>query len=729
MYKRNSLFFLPLTALLLIVPATCQADVPTPPTAPPPPGGYCGTIYGELSANLQAFNLVLSVPPLWKPVPGGPTLFGANLQQADSNTGPALSGPNYMPGVQKQLLELKATGIKAVMVQVGFPVLYEPFYGSQTAVQPYLNFYSQVAQAGRSAGLKLIVENDALPSADINTGWTNLISFYSTFSWSQYKAARASMAATVAQTMQPDYLVLAEEPDGEAKQTGQTNMNTAVDAAQLISGEISAVRALNLPGIKLGAGFGNWLAATPPNGLLDYINAYVALPLDYIDFHIYPINNEAQAILIDNALVIASVSAAAGKPVAISDAWDWKMENSEFGVLNGQNFRARDPFSFWGPLDAEFLKTLQSLAKYTNMLYVAPEGPDYLFTYQTYGGTTANGGAANCTCTTASCSDYNIVHTETSQSSNANAAAQFSATGFSYASDLVSPADNTPPSTPANLTGTPSYTQVNLSWNASSDNVGVAGYNLYRCSPSSQGQSCTGAWIANVTATTYVDSGLAENVPYNYQVQAFDLANNKSPVSQTLSVLTFRSPPNAPSNMVATVISAKQVNLTWTPPQSGSGLSQYLVYAGSSSTALQQIATRAAGATSYNDMSLSPSTSYFFAVAAVESGVTSPKSPVAFAITDPAPNAPTSVTASATGNTTIALTWAENMVHGGLPVSSYQILRGTAPGSLTLLTTVLNTNYNDKSVAPGKTYYYKIVAVDSGHDLSARSSEVSATTP
>jgi fibronectin type 3 domain-containing protein len=652
----------------------------------------------------------------------------ANLQVADGNTGPALSGSGYMPTVLTQLQELKALGVQAIMVQVGFPVLYEPFYGSAAALAPYTAFYSQVAQAVRAAGLKLIVENDVLLSSDIETGWTNLVSFYSTLSWTQYEAARATMAATVAETMLPDYLVLGEEPDGEAKQTGQTNMNIALDAAQLIAGSISAVRASTHPSVKLGAGFGSWLGATPPNGLADYVAAYVALPLDYIDFHIYPINTEVQASFIDNTLLIASLSAAAGKPVAISEAWEWKMENSEWGVLNGQNYRGRDPFSFWAPLDAYFLQTLQALAKYTNMLYMAPEGPDYLFTYQTFGGTSANGGAANCTCTTTYCDSYNIIHTETQLANTANNTAVYSTTGFSYDSQLVEPPDKTPPSAPSGLTGTASYTLINLTWQPSTDNVGVAGYNVYRCSPPAQGQSCTGVYIADTTEPAFNDSGLLESVPYNYQVQAFDLANNHSALSPVLSLLTFRSPPNAPSNLTATVVSAQEVDLSWSPPQSNAGLGKYLIFKGSTPSSMVQIGTVGSTTTTFRAMSLSPSIAYYFGVEAVEYGVNSPMSPAAWATTMALPNAPSSVTAVPSSGT-VALTWQENIAYNGLPISNYQVYQGTSPSQLTQIATVTGLKFTSQSLASKTTYYYQIVAVDTGHDSSPRSTEVHATTP
>jgi hypothetical protein len=526
-------------ALALLAQRPCQADVPAPPPTPPPPAGYCSTIYSELSGDLQAFNIVLSVPPVWKPIAGGPTVYAGNLQVADGNVGPQLSGANYINAVLTQMQELRASGIGAVQINLGFPVLYEPFFGSQAKLQPYLNFYTQVAQAARSAGLKLIVENNVLLTSDVEAGWTTLPAFYSTLTWPEYMAARAKMAATIAQTLQPDYLILAEEPDTEAAQASQTNVNNPADAAQMIAGEISAVQALKLPNIKLGAGFGSWLPASGTSSLVDYIQAYVALPLDYIDFHIYPINTEAQASLIDNTLVIASMAAAAGKPVALSEAWMWKMENSEWGTLGDDAVRGRDPFGFWAPLDAEFLRTLQALAKYANLLYVAPEGPDYLFTYQTYGGTTANGGAANCTCTTASCSDSSIISTETSLAAAANKAADYSVTGFAYSSQLVTPPDTTLPSVPSNLAGKPGYTTVNLSWTASTDNVGVAGYNVFRCKAPALNGSCTAVRIANATLTTYADTGLAQKTAYNYWIQAFDLANNNSALSESIGVQTY----------------------------------------------------------------------------------------------------------------------------------------------------------------------------------------------
>jgi cellulose 1,4-beta-cellobiosidase len=89
--------------------------------------------------------------------------------------------------------------------------------------------------------------------------------------------------------------------------------------------------------------------------------------------------------------------------------------------------------------------------------------------------------------------------------------------------------DTSPPSTPANLavTGT-TASSVSLSWTASTDNVGVTGYDVYR-----------GATLAgSATATTFTDSGLAAGTSYPYTVRARDAAGNVSAASTGVTATT-----------------------------------------------------------------------------------------------------------------------------------------------------------------------------------------------
>src|SRR3954454_3884240 len=96
--------------------------------------------------------------------------------------------------------------------------------------------------------------------------------------------------------------------------------------------------------------------------------------------------------------------------------------------------------------------------------------------------------------------------------------------------------DTQAPTTP----GTPSASgitgsSVNLNWSASSDNVGVAGYDIFRATGASGGSFAS---VGSSTGTSFTNTGLTSATTYRYQVRARDAAGNTSAFSAPVTVTT-----------------------------------------------------------------------------------------------------------------------------------------------------------------------------------------------
>jgi fibronectin type 3 domain-containing protein len=683
-----------LTVLVLLPGHSASAQ------APPVPAAFQAT-YTELDNYLVNFNATLGSGN-GSPYP---TLMAGSLKASNSNSGPALlgswNGVQLQNEVQLQLSALQAMGVQAIMVQVGFPVLNQSFLASQgQSYAAFLSYYEGVAQAVRAAGLKLIVENDTLITNSAAANWPGVGAFYQTLNWTAYQQARAQMAALIAQTLQPDYLVVMEEPGTETANTGQTNVSIPGDAAAMLSLMVAAVQQVGVPNLKIGAGVGAW----QQNGL-QFIQDYVALPVDFIDIHIYPVNNNNLPI----ALQMAGIAASAGKPVGMTECWMWKVADAElFQTVTSDQIRARDPFSFWAPLDALFLQTMQNLANQTQMLFIDPFNAALYFAYLPYGS------AENLT-------GEQILNAENSAASAANQQAQFTSTGMSYYNSIVVPADTVPPSAPGGLNGqSANPTTSFLTWNAATDNVGVAGYNVFR-----NGQN-----VGVTASASYQDTGLTQAGTYSYTVEAFDLGGNLSSASQQINVTTAdTSPPTVPGSVSATAVSAQAATVTWSPSTDNVAVNDYLVFCGTSAGNLVQVGRTGGAVTSYNSNDLSSGATYYYAVeAADKSGNVSTMSAIASVTLPMPPSAPQSLTATAASDSKVGLAWSA-AAGGGLPVQNYHVYRGITSANLSQVAVVQQTSYNDTSVTATSTYYYAVAATDTGADFSAQSGVVAVAVP
>jgi len=287
--------------------------------------------------------------------------------------------------------------------------------------------------------------------------------------------------------------------------------------------------------------------------------------------------------------------------------------------------------------------------------------------------------------------------------------------------------DSVAPSAPSNLTATVAAgTQINLSWTASTDNVGVTGYRIERC----QGTACSSfAQIGTSTAAAYSDTGLSSGASYSYRVLATDAAGNLSPYSNTASQTTV-IPPTAPTNLSATASGGTQINLSWTASTSGIGILNYLVEQcqGLGCTSFLQIATPSA--TSYASTGLISGTQYSYRVRASDtSNNMGPYSNSATAATPDTipPSAPSNLTATPAG-TQINLTWTASADNVG--VTAYLVERCQSAGctSFGQIASQMATTYNDTGLTANTSYSYRVRATDASGNLSGYSATANAAT-
>ena len=308
----------------------------------------------------------------------------------------------------------------------------------------------------------------------------------------------------------------------------------------------------------------------------------------------------------------------------------------------------------------------------------------------------------------------------------------------SEVSATTPPADPLPPSDPSGLSATPSVGQIALSWTASTDNVGVTGYQVERC----QGATCTNfAQIATPTTTSFTDTGLAASTTYRYRVRATDASGNLSGYSNVASATTpavpDTQPPTAPSNLRAASAGSTQINLSWTASTDNVGVTGYRVERcqGATCTNFAQIATPAT--TSFTDTGLVASTTYRYRVRATDAaGNLSGYSNVASArprrprrITQP-PTAPSNL-----GRDGGELDPDQPQLDGGdgqrggdgvparaVPGRGVRKLRARSR-------TPTTTSFSDTGLAASSSYSYRVRATDAAGNLSGYSNVASTTTP
>ncbi len=202
------------------------------------------------------------------------------------------------------------------------------------------------------------------------------------------------------------------------------------------------------------------------------------------------------------------------------------------------------------------------------------------------------------------------------------------------------------------------------------------------------------------------------------------------------------SPP-APTGLTASAASSSGINLSWkavTPPANCT-LSSYSVFrsmtSGFTPSSSNQVASITSG-TAFADSGLTASTTYYYAVEAVDGKGASTASAQAAATTQAgatcstAPAAPAGLRASAASSSSINLSWGAVSPPVNCRVSSYSVFRSTSSGftpssANTVASGLTSTSFSNSGLSASTTYYYKAEALDA-YAASAPSAQASATT-
>jgi predicted secreted Zn-dependent protease len=197
-------------------------------------------------------------------------------------------------------------------------------------------------------------------------------------------------------------------------------------------------------------------------------------------------------------------------------------------------------------------------------------------------------------------------------------------------------------------------TQVDLSWTDTANNE--TGFVVERSD--NGGAFAVIATLPGADTVSYIDTNVASGNVYEYQVAATN-ATGTSGYSNTVQVDMTGTPPSAPTDLLAEVLSATQVSLTWTNNATNETGFTVERCTGAGCTDFAGITTLPAGSVTYVDATVAVPNSYGYRVRATNgAGSSAPSNELSVSII--VPPAPTSLSAISLTRTGFTLNWLYN---------------------------------------------------------------------
>ncbi|HYF84254.1 MAG TPA: fibronectin type III domain-containing protein [Clostridia bacterium] len=271
--------------------------------------------------------------------------------------------------------------------------------------------------------------------------------------------------------------------------------------------------------------------------------------------------------------------------------------------------------------------------------------------------------------------------------------------------------DSQSPSAPGDLAAPSStFTSISLTWESSTDNVGIKGYEVYRNEKK----------VASTSAAYYECKRLTPGTAYTFYIKAHDKAGNYSSQSNRVSANTVsdKAAPSQPSGLEASSVTVTEVNLTWSPSSDNVKVKGYDIFR-------DGVKIGTTSKTGYLNKSLIPGKSYTYMVRAsdISGNLSGNSSPLKVTTSKDlqAPAAPAELKVTAVNGSSVSLAW--TAATDNAKVAGYQIYCNGI-----VITTAVRTSRIVKSPFGLGLDVYWVKAFDQVGNLSGSSNTVTAIT-
>lgn len=374
------------------LPSTPNSASATPGASPTvPPGTIYQSLYNAIAPEVSGFTTSVDQTC---PNPGNSTEVFAEDNGANSNTIfawlPGKSATQITDSVTNAIDYAQSMqqmmGIQGVTIDISYPVLVNNSANlpnsnfTTTNYSAYLNYYQRVVSGIQELGMKVNVETNIIFPSLLTPPQTPA-QYYNGLTETMLENGVAEVAQHVIDDIKPNDIDLATEPSTIDYNTGLSGIDTPSGFA----GYVAAIQAqISSAGSStvVGAGSDDW----------ETYNYYADLQTNgqsfqHFDIHIYPPD-----FLQTNAIAYLQNLKSTGVPTFVTENWIDKESQSvdHMIIVPSTTIEIRDAYSFWAPLDAQYITTMLRLANCNNAQFISFNHVNQLFAYIGYNSTTAN---------------------------------------------------------------------------------------------------------------------------------------------------------------------------------------------------------------------------------------------------------------------------------------------------------------------------------------------------